>query len=222
MITPNLNPAQLARVAAARPQSASLRTPRGGTAAAKPGGRDGQATPRLPANPEAPAGEEEPWLFSFERCLTTQDMWRMGFSRVIVFGAHRWVDGATAASELSEAFRCREPIAGIGPEHKAAIEAAIAPAFLRGDVLIAVQCASISQLPPEQAARCFDALAKLVDCVSSVWMTYDEMGDPDLGAVVVVLEGFERTALAPDWDDVEASTEFPVTPLDEELSVFFK
>ena len=69
-----------------RPQSASLRTPRGSDPSFNRLRNEGQATPRLPApTTEVAPGEEEPWLFSFERCLTTMDVWKMGFSRVIVF-----------------------------------------------------------------------------------------------------------------------------------------
>ena len=76
MIQLNLNPAQAQRI---RPQSASLRTPRGGDRSFDRLRNDGQATPRLPAPREAPPpGEEEPWLFSFERSLTTMDVWKMG------------------------------------------------------------------------------------------------------------------------------------------------
>ena len=82
-----------------------------------------QATPRLsaPAVPPPP-GEEEPWLFSFHRPLSTQDVWRMGFSRVIVFGAHHWADEAVAAAEISEAFRMREALPSLAEEHKPALE----------------------------------------------------------------------------------------------------
>ena len=37
------------------------------------------------------------------------------------------------------------------------------------------------------------AWQKLVDCISSVWSQYDELESETLGAVVVVLEGFEAT-----------------------------
>ena len=177
MIVPNLNPKQMSQLSGGmRPQSASLRTPRGGDGGSARMRSEGQATPRVAAPEKAPApGEEEPWLFRFERNLTTGDLWRMGFSRVLVFGAHHWGDEAVAAAELSEAFRCQEPLKGLGAEHKAALEAAIAPVFLRGDVLLAVQCSACGQLPPDEAARCYDAVAKLIDCVSNVWVQYDEI-----------------------------------------------
>ena len=41
----------------------------------------------------------------------------------------------------------------------------------------------------DEKACCLKCIAKLVDCVSAVWSYYDELEDPDLGAVVVVLEG---------------------------------
>ena len=55
MIQLNLNPAQAAR---ARPQSASLRTPRGDPSFNRMR-TEGQATPRLPPKPEVAPGEEE-------------------------------------------------------------------------------------------------------------------------------------------------------------------
>ena len=76
MMQLNLNPAQAQRM---RPQSASLRTPRGqGDPSFARMRADGQATPRMQPKPEAPPGEEEPWLFRFERSLTTMDVWKMG------------------------------------------------------------------------------------------------------------------------------------------------
>jgi hypothetical protein len=197
MIVPNLNPAQIAK----RPMSASLRTPRGGDASfsrMNRGETDERATPRLPAPAEeVPPGEEEPWLFSFVRPLTTLDVWKMGFSRCIVFGAHHWVDEATAAAELSEAFRASEPLKGLGMEHKATLEAVIAPCFLRGDVLMAVQCTQCSLLPDDERQACMRNVAKFLDCVSNVWCQYDEMSEPELGAVVAVLEGVMHTQSPP-------------------------
>lgn len=182
---------------------------------------EGQATPRLPANPEARPGEEEPWLFGFARSLTTMDVWKMGFSRVLIMGAHHWADEQTAAAELTEAFRAGAPLPGLSKEHKQTLETIIAPCFLKGDVLLAVQCTQLSLLPPEEQRACLSRVAKVVDCVSNVWTQYDEMAEAELGAVVVVLEGFEDAALLADWGGGEQMT-YPVTPLDEELSVFFK
>lgn len=219
MIVPNLNPAQ---IKAARPQSASLRTPRGGDSSFNRLQREGQATPRLAPKPEVQPGEEEPWLFSFERPLTTMDIWKMGFSRVICFGAHYWADEAACASELCDAFRAERPIAGMGAEHKASLETIIAPCFLRGDVLLAVQCTQLRMLPQDEREACMRNVAKLIDCVSNVWMQYDELGDPSLGAVVVVLEGCAESVIEAAWGGGEEGMQYPVTPLDEELSIFFK
>ena len=79
----NLNPAQAQASSRLRPQSASLRTPRGnnGDPSFNRMRADGQATPRQAPKPEAAPGEEEPWLFSFERSLTTMDVWKMGVRR---------------------------------------------------------------------------------------------------------------------------------------------
>ena len=166
MIVPNLNPSQMK---AARPFSASLRTPRGGDQSFARFRNDGQATPRLPAKAEVPPGEEEPWLFSFKRSLTTMDVWRMGFSRVIVFGAHHWAEEATACNELCEAFCASGTLPGLAAEHKSALESIIAPCFLRGDVLLAVQCTQCAMLPADDRAACMRNVAKLVDAVSNVW-----------------------------------------------------
>ena len=159
---PNLNPSQAKIV---RPQSASLRTPRGDPSFNRMR-NDGQATPRMKP-PEAPpaAGEEEPWLFAFERCLTTMDVWKMGFSRVMVFGAHHWADEATAAAEMSEAFRATTAIGNLSAQHKADLESIIAPCFLRGDVLLAVQCTQCSILTKEDKAACMRNVAKMLDCM---------------------------------------------------------
>ena len=204
-----------------RPQSASLRTPRGDPSFNRMR-QDGQATPRLQA-PSAPPpqGEEEPWLFSFERCLTTADVWKMGFSRVLVFGAHHWLDDVTAASELSEAFRASTTLPGLGAQHKGDLESIIAPCFLRGDVLLAVQCTQCSLLTPEERTRCYANIAKMLDCVSNVWVQYDEMSEPELGAVVVVLEGYNESELTATWEPGDAMS-YSVTKLDEDLSAFFK
>ena len=44
-----------------------------------------------------------------------------------------------------------------------------------------------------------------------------------IGAVVVVLEGFGESELTADWGGGEDNTmTYPVAPLDEELSAFFK
>lgn len=262
MIRLDLNPAQAQKL---RPQSASLRTPRGDPSFNRMRS-DGQATPRLAPKPEAPPGEEEPWLFSFERNLSTADVWKMGvrapprgnhpnhhlssqsmmlktyganahrqpmlshvswyvraravmqFSRVIVFGAHHWAVEETAATELSEAFRSSTGLKGLDKEK---LETIIAPVFLGGDVLLAVQCTQLALLPEDERKACIARVAKLIDCVSSVWTQYDEMGSDELGAVVVVLEGFGEAALNAEWPD-GMTMSYPVTPLDEELSVFFK
>ena len=203
MIVPNLNPTQLAAARSARPQSASLRTPRGGDASFNRMNRAAddtgeRATPRLPApSEEVQPGEEEPWLFSFDRCLTTLDIWKMGFSRCIVFGAHHWVDETVAAAELSEAFRASSALPGLGQEHKAQLEAIIAPCFLKGDVLMAVQCTQCAHLPADERRACLRNVAKLLDCVSNVWCQYDEMAEAELGAVVCVLEGETRRPTPP-------------------------
>ena len=55
-----------------------------------------------------------------------------------------------------------------------------------------------------------------------MWTQYDEDGEPELGAVVVVLEGFSSNVITADWDGGDDVTDYPVTPLDEELSAFFK
>ena len=104
-------------------------------------------------------------------------------------GAHHWADEATAAAELSEAFRANKPITNLGAAVKPDLEAIIAPCFLRGDVLLAVQCTQCAMLPEDERAACFRNVAKMLDCVSNVWCQYDEMSEPELGAVVVVLEG---------------------------------
>ena len=192
MIVPNLNPGQKPL----RPTSASLRTPRGGgdQSTSRPQKADGQATPRLrPTHEHMPTSEiEEPWLFSFERPLNTGDVWRMGFSRLLVLSAQTWTNEEVAAGEICEAFRSREIIQGMSAEHKSSMEAVVAPSFLKGDTLISVRCDQCYTLPPEELRRSINCVAKLVDCVSNVWMQYDEMADPDLGAVVMVLEGEPR------------------------------
>lgn len=219
MIVPNLNPSQL-KAANARPQSASLRTPRGGDQSFARLRDGGQATPRAQYNPETTPGEEEPWLFSFHRPLTTADVWKMGFSRVMIFGAHQWADSSVAAAELSEAFGARTPLPGFGLEHKEALEAMIAPAFLRGDVLLAVQFLQCAEADKPAAAA---IVAKFLDAVSTVWMQYDEMGEGDLGAVVVVIEGFKGDSITADWaGDGASPVPYPVATLDEAFSVFFK
>jgi len=217
MIVPNLNPAQMAR----RPMSASLRTPRGGDQSFARLRNDGQATPRQGYKPDVPEGEEEPWLFSFHRSLSTMDVWKMGFSRVIIFGAHHWADTQTAAAEMSEAFGASTPINGLAAEHKDALEAMISPSFLRGDVLVAVQCSQCGMMPEDERALCIRNAAKLIDAISNVWTQYDEMGEPDLGAVVVVMEGYEGGDLIAEWSETDR-IRYPVAELDEDFSVFFK
>jgi len=230
---PNLNPAQLAKTGGgARPMSASLRTPRGQEDAEarmrarlrredQLGTPRQVGTPRLPLQPDVQPGEEEPWLFRFERSLTTADVWKMGFSRVIIFGAHHWTTQKDAAEELSDAFLAGSVLAGMGYEHKETLEAMIAPAFLKGDVLLAVQCTQVAMLPSEaERAACLDNVAKFVDAVSNVWTQYDEMGEANLGAVVVVIEGYADDTLTADWG--ETPIVYPVTPLDEDFSSFFK
>lgn len=220
MIVPNLNPAQV-RAAAARPASASLRTPRGGDQSFARL-REGQATPRLQPNPDVAPGEEEPWLFRFGRSLNTMDVWKMGFSRVLIFGTHQWADTATAAAEISEAFNAQQPLKALGPEDRDTLEALISPAFLRGDVLIALQCSQCSHLPAAEKAICVTNAAKLIDAVSNVWTQYDDMGEADLGAVVVVMEGFDDDVLSVDWGGTHEPITYPVTELDEDFSAFFK
>ena len=146
MIVPNLNPGQKP----VRPMSASLRTPRGGDPSMSRLKADGQATPRLrPATEGQPTAEEdEPWLFSFERPLTTGDVWRMGFSRLIVLSAQGWALEDVAAGEICEAFRTTESIPALQAEHKPSLELAVAPSFLQGDILITVR-----ERPPRMASQ---------------------------------------------------------------------
>jgi len=40
------------------------------------------------------------------------------------------------------------------------------------------------------------SLAKLVDCISETWNAYNDMEEPELGAVVIVLEGLQTGAAA--------------------------
>jgi len=220
---PNLHPGQKP----ARPKSASLRTPRGGDASFARLRAEGQATPRVkPVTEGQPTPEEdEPWLFSLEGVLSTAQVWRMGFSRLILMNAQAWSDPTLAASEMSEAFQSREMLPGLGMEHKPALESAVAPAFIRGDVLISVRCDLCEELPDEARRAALNNIGKLMDAVSTVWTQYDEMEDPELGAVVVVLEGFKGDVLSCQWSpgqDADASAQYPVTQLDSELSQFFK
>ena len=64
-------------------------------------------------------------------------------------------------------------------------------------------------------------MAKLLDCISNVWMQYDEMSEPELGAVVVVLEGFDEDTIVASWEPGDEMS-YPVSTLDEQLSAFFK
>jgi len=217
---PNLNPSQLRQ----RPVSASLRTPRSARADDPSFARlrnEGQATPRVAPKPEVPPGEEEPWLFSFPRSLSTMDVWKMGFSRVVIFGAHHWASEEVCAAELSEAFRANTPIPSLANEYRESLEAMIAPAFLKGDVLLAVQFTAAAAMPPEERARCVSCAAKLIDAVSNVWSQYDEMNETELGAVVVVLEGYSEATLHVDWGGGD-EMDYPVTTLDDGFTVFFK
>ena len=224
MIQSNLNPAQ-ARIA--RPTSASLRTPRGARTEDPSFARlksEAQATPRLPP-PEADleAGDEEPWLFRFARSCTTAEVWRMGFSRVVVFSTANWADAAAPVRELNEAFRPRQPIADLSRASTEALQAAIAPTFQRGDVLFCVNCVhEYADWAEDERARASAAVAKLIDAVSEVWLQYDAMDDPELGAVVVILENSKATALAAEYGPDDKGIEYPVTELDEQLSAFFR
>lgn len=143
------------------------------------------------------------------------------FSRVIVFGAHHWADEATAAAEISEAFRLEPTLPSLAQQHKLELEEAITPSFTKGDVLLAIQCTQLAMLPSDEKLLCMARVAKLVDCVSIAWTQLDERGCEDLGAVVVVLEGFADPSLTADWSGGDTMT-YPVTPLDDELSAFFK
>ena len=224
MIQSNLNPAQ-ARIA--RPTSASLRTPRGARTEDPSFARlksEAQATPRLPppeVDPEA--GDEEPWLFRFARSCTTAEVWRMGFSRVVVFSTANWADAAAPVRELNEAFRPRQPIADLSRASTEALQAAIAPTFQRGDVLFTINCVhEYADWADDERARASAAVAKLIDAVSEVWLQYDAMDDPELGAVVVILENSKATALAAEYGPDDKGLEYPVTKLDEQLSAFFR
>ena len=154
MIQSNLDPAQ-ARIA--RPTSASLRTPRGARTEDPSFARlksEAQATPRLPP-PEADleAGDEEPWLFRFARSCSTAEVWRMGFSRVVVFSTANWADAAAPVRELNEAFRPRQLIADLSRASTEALQAAIAPTFQRGDVLFSKPRHSPATSPPPCRGR---------------------------------------------------------------------
>ena len=51
----------------------------------------------------------------------------------------------------------------------------------------------------DERARASAAVAKLIDAVSEVWLQYDAMDDPELGAVVIILENSKATALAAEY-----------------------
>ena len=55
-----------------------------------------------------------------------------------------------------------------------------------------------------------------------MWLQYDAMDDPELGAVVVILENSKQTALAAEYGPDDKGMEYPVTELDEQLSAFFR
>ena len=74
----------------------------------------------------------------------------------------------------------------------------------------------------DERARASAAVAKLIDAVSEVWLQYDAMDDPELGAVVVILENSKQTALAAEYGPDDKGIEYPVTELDEQLSAFFR
>ena len=159
MMQSNLNPGQLAR---APPKPVSLRTPRG----ARPNDpsnarlRDGQVIPRLPPKPEeAPPGEEEPWLFAFPRCLTTADLWKMGFAQAIMFNAAVWTSEVAAAAEISCALRRAVAFQGLSAEQREDLENAIAPIFLGGDVVITVACQGLDFLSTDDKERCVACMA---------------------------------------------------------------
>jgi hypothetical protein len=50
---------------------------------------------------------------------------------------------------------------------------------------------------------------------------YDEMNETELGAVVVVLEGYSEATLHVDWGGGD-EMDYPVTTLDDGFTVFFK
>jgi len=103
---------------------------------------------------------------------------------------------------------------------KAKLEEIIAPTFLGGDVLLAISC---QRFTPGTADECLAKVAKLIDCVSDVWTRFDEAAEVHLGAVVVVLEGFEGSEIKADWEGVPSNgMTYPVTVLDDQLSAFFK
>ena len=157
MIQSNLNPGQMMR---ARPMSASLRTPRGNPSAPPERTRDGQAIPRLAPRPEeAPPGEDEPWLFAFPRCLTTADLWKMGFAQAIMFNAAGWTNEAVAAAEISSALRRAVPLPSLSAEHREDVEGAIAPSFIGGDVVICVACHGLDNLSPRDRESCVACMA---------------------------------------------------------------
>jgi hypothetical protein len=144
----------------------------------------------------------------------------MGFAQAIMFNAAGWTNEATAAAEISGALKAKRPLKGLSAEHRADLESAIAPAFLGGDVIIVVACQALEVLPADDRECCLSCLAKLLDCVSSVWSEYDEIEDETLGAVVVVLEGAAMPSVTADWADGEP-TPYPVTMLDESLAPYF-
>ena len=65
----------------------------------------------------------------------------------------------------------------------------------------------------DERARASAAVAKLIDAVSEVWLQYDAMDDPELGAVVVILENSKATALAAEYGPDDKGMEYPVTEL---------
>ena len=181
----------------------------------------------------------------FARSCTTAEVWRMGFSRVVVFSTANWADAAAPVRELNEAFRPRQPIADLSRASTEALQAAIAPTFQRGDVLFTINCVrarkrraircailrttrlssqvhEYADWAEDERARASAAVAKLIDAVSEVWLQYDAMDDPELGAVVVILENSKATALAADYGPDDKGMEYPVTELDEQLSAFFR
>ena len=85
-----------------------------------------------------------------------------------------------------------------------------------------VQVHEYADWADDERARASAAVAKLIDAVSEVWLQYDAMDDPELGAVVVILENSKATALAAEYGPDDKGIEYPVTELDEQLSAFFR
>jgi hypothetical protein len=197
----------------------------------------GARTPRRPTSARTPRAraqnlaqaDDKPWLFGLDRPLTSAEMVSLGFTRALILDADEWVDEAVAAETVSDAFRLSEPLPSLSIEYRELLMGAMHASFsgcaFGGDLLIIVRSERLVDLEEGSVESdcCHVCIGRVIDAIAQSWEAANELGDPTLAAVIVVMESFPSRKVRPIWGEPADAEQrmHTVVALEDDLSNFF-